>query len=143
MAEAILCALFECSVMAIMHCKCIMINADNMKLVLGISTKIRSNYFDLIDVPDCSAPAAIICCLHAVSALLTTAATTPPPPPLPITAFLPPSGAVRVSACQMADIRAPVWFTKLVLEEQEEEKKEKKKRKKKNNNDDEDDNDDD
>ncbi|KMU92552.1 hypothetical protein CIHG_10359 [Coccidioides immitis H538.4] len=118
--------------MAMAHHKHITVNADDMKLVLGIGAKIRSNYFSLIDVPDHSAPAATTCYLHATSALPTTA-----------TAFLPSPGTVRISTCQMAGIRAPVWFTKLVLEEQEEEEKKKKKREKKDNNDDEDDNDDD
>ncbi|KMU92343.1 hypothetical protein CIHG_10166 [Coccidioides immitis H538.4] len=115
-----------------------------MKLVLGISAKIGSNYFSLIDVPDCPAPAITIHCLHAVPALPTTAATTSLPPPSSTTAFLPPPGTVRVSAHQMMGIRAPVQFTKLVLEEQEEEEEEEKKKgKKKDNDNDEDDDDDD
>ncbi|EAS34118.3 uncharacterized protein CIMG_13425 [Coccidioides immitis RS] len=121
---------------------CVMVNTDDMKLVLGIDAKIGSNYFSLIDVPDCSTPATITCCLCAAPAPPTTAATTPPPLPLPITASLPPSGAVRVSARQMAGIRAPVWFTKPVLEEQEEEKEEEKEKEKKEDNDDDEDDDD-
>ncbi|KMU74191.1 hypothetical protein CISG_10190 [Coccidioides immitis RMSCC 3703] len=117
------------SVMAMAHCKHVMVNTNNMKLVLGISAKIRLNYFSLIDVPDYPAPAATTCCLHAAPTLPTTAAAASPPPSPPTTVSLPPPGTVRVSACQMAGIRAPVWFTKLVLEEQEEEKKKKKKKK--------------
>ncbi|EAS27322.3 uncharacterized protein CIMG_13508 [Coccidioides immitis RS] len=132
-AEAILCILFE------LYCKHITVNTDNMKLVLGISAKIGSNYFSLIDVPDHPTPAAIICCLHAASALPTTTATTPSPPSPPITTSLPLSGTIRVSACQMAGIRAPVQFTKPVLEEQEKEKEKEEKREKENDNDDEDD----
>ncbi|EAS37556.3 uncharacterized protein CIMG_12612 [Coccidioides immitis RS] len=129
-AEAILCALFECSVMAMVHCKHIMVNTNNMKLILGISTKIGLNYFSPINVPDHPAPAATTHHLCAAPALPTTTAATPPPPPLSTTTSLPPPGAVRVSAHQMAGIRAPVWFTKLVLEEQKEkEEKEKKKEK--------------
>ncbi|EAS31679.3 uncharacterized protein CIMG_13114 [Coccidioides immitis RS] len=136
------------SIMAMAHCKYVTVNTDNMKLVLGISAKIRSNYFSLIDVPDCSAPAATTCRLraapapptapaatthrlHAAPAPPTTAAAAPPPPPPPTTASLPPPGAVRVSAHQIAGIRAPVQFTKLVLEEQEKEKEEKEKKEKK------------
>ncbi|KMU92354.1 hypothetical protein CIHG_10150, partial [Coccidioides immitis H538.4] len=70
-------------------------------LVLGISAKIGLNYFGLIDMPDCSAPAATTCHLHAAPAPPTTAAAAPPPPPPPTTASLPPPGAIRVSACQM------------------------------------------
>ncbi|EAS35387.3 uncharacterized protein CIMG_12842 [Coccidioides immitis RS] len=103
-----------------------------ISLVLGISTKIRLNYFSLIDASDYPAPAAIICHLYAVSVLLTTTAI-----------FLPPSGAVRVSACQIINIRASVWFTKPVLKKQKEKKKEKKKREKKNDDDDKDNNDND
>ncbi|EAS37500.3 uncharacterized protein CIMG_12618 [Coccidioides immitis RS] len=109
----------------------ILINADDMKLVLDISAKIRSNYFGLIDVPDHSTPAATTHHLHAAPVLPTTAA-----------AFLPPSSTIRVSTHQMTGIRASVWFTKLVLEKQEKEEKKKKKRKKKDNDDDEDNNDD-
>ncbi|EAS37587.2 uncharacterized protein CIMG_12599 [Coccidioides immitis RS] len=116
------------SVMAMAHCKHITVNTDDMKLVLGISTKIGLNYFGLIDVPDCPVSAATTCCLCAASASPTTAA-----------ASLPFSGAIRVSACQMVSIRAPVWFTKLVLEEQKEKKEEEKEREKKNDDDDEDD----
>ncbi|EER28942.1 hypothetical protein CPC735_036480 [Coccidioides posadasii C735 delta SOWgp] len=132
-AEAILCTLFECSVMAMAHYKHIMVNADNMKLVLGISTMTGLNYFGLIDVPDhpAPAPAAIICCLCSAPASPTTPAAAPPPLSLPTTASLPPPGADRVSACQIVGIRAPVQFTKLVLEEQEEEKKKKEEEKKK------------
>ncbi|EAS30365.3 uncharacterized protein CIMG_12995 [Coccidioides immitis RS] len=114
------------------HCKHITVNANDMKLVLGISAKIRSNYFSLIDVPDHPAPAATTCCLCAASTLPTTAAIS-----------LPSLGAVRISACQMVGIRASVQFTKLVLEKQKEEEKKEKKREKKNNNDNEDDDDDD
>ncbi|EAS29570.2 uncharacterized protein CIMG_13240 [Coccidioides immitis RS] len=143
-AEAILCTLFECSVMAMVHYKHVTVNINNMKLVLGISAKIGSNYFSLIDTSDHSTPVTTICCLHAAPTPPTTAAATPPPPLLPTTTFLPPPGAVRVSAHQMADIRAPVQFTKPVLEEQEKKEEEKKKkREEKNNNDNEDDDDDD
>ncbi|KMU92439.1 hypothetical protein CIHG_10307 [Coccidioides immitis H538.4] len=109
------------------HCKCITVNANDMKLVLGISAKIRSNYFSPIDAPDCPAPAATTCHLHAA-----------PTPPTTAAASLPSFGAVRVSACQMAGIRAPVWFTKPVLEEQKEKKEKKKERKKENNDNDDD-----
>ncbi|EAS27264.3 uncharacterized protein CIMG_13488 [Coccidioides immitis RS] len=142
-AEAILYALFEYSVMAMAHYKHITVNTNNMKLVLGIGAKIRSNYFSLIDAPDHSASAATTHCLHAAPTLPTTAATTPPPLPPPTTASLPPPSTIRVSTCQMAGIRAPVWFTKPVLEEQEEEKKEEEEGEKKNDNDDEDDDNDD
>ncbi|EAS27148.2 uncharacterized protein CIMG_12592 [Coccidioides immitis RS] len=131
-AEAILCALFECSVMAMAHHKHIMVNTNDMKLILGISTKIRSNYFSPIDAPDYSTPATITHHPHAALIPPTTAAT-----------FLSPPSIIRISTHQMVGIRAPVWFTKLVLEEQEEEKKKKKKRKKENNNNDEDDDNDD
>ncbi|KMU72513.1 hypothetical protein CISG_09501 [Coccidioides immitis RMSCC 3703] len=114
-----------------------------LSLILGISAKIRLNYFSLIDVPDCPAPAATTCCLCAAPAPPTTTATAPPPLPLPTTASLPPSGTIRVSAHQMTGIRAPVRFTKPVLEEQEEEEKKKKKREEEDNDDDEDDDDDD
>ncbi|EAS27186.1 uncharacterized protein CIMG_12576 [Coccidioides immitis RS] len=126
-AEAILCTLFKCSVMAMMYHKHITVNANNIKLVLDISAKIRSNSFSSIDVSDHPISATTICCLCAAPAPPTTTATTPPPPLLPTTAFLPPSSTIRVSAHQMAGIRAPVWFTKLVLEEQEKKKKKKKK----------------
>ncbi|EAS27190.2 uncharacterized protein CIMG_12574 [Coccidioides immitis RS] len=119
------------SVMAMAYHKCITVNTNNMKLVLGIGAKIRSNYFGLIDTPDHPAPAATIHCLCATPAPLTTAAATSSPSPLFTTISLSPSSAVRVSACQMADIRAPVWFTKPVLEEQEKKEKKKKKKKKK------------
>ncbi|EAS30184.3 uncharacterized protein CIMG_13156 [Coccidioides immitis RS] len=142
-AEAILCTLFEYSVMAMAHCKCVMVNADDMKLVLGIGAKIGLNYFSLIDAPDHPASAATTCCLHAAPALPTTAAAAPPPPPPPTTTSLSPPGAVRVSTCQMAGIRAPVQFTKLVLEEQEEEEKEEEEREKEDDDDDEDDDNDD
>ncbi|KMU90611.1 hypothetical protein CIHG_08327 [Coccidioides immitis H538.4] len=106
-----------------------------MKLILGISIMIRSNYFSLINMPDHLIPAApapptIIHYLHSVSAPPTTA-TAPSLLPPPTTASVPLPSANRVSTCQMADIRASVWFTKLVLEEQEEEEEEKKKKKKK------------
>ncbi|KMU92617.1 hypothetical protein CIHG_10420 [Coccidioides immitis H538.4] len=114
--------------MAMAHYKYIMVNTNNMKLILGISAKIRLNYFDLINAPDCSAPATIICCLHAAPALPTTTATTPPSLLLPTTASLPSPSIIRVSTCQITGIRAPVWFTKPVLEEQEKEEKEKKKK---------------
>ncbi|KMU92658.1 hypothetical protein CIHG_10431 [Coccidioides immitis H538.4] len=131
-------------VMAMVHCKHVMVNTNNMKLVLGIGAKIGLNYFSLIDASDYSAPAATTCCLCAASALSITTATALSSLPLPTTTSLPLSGAVRVSTCQMAGIRAPVWFIKLVLEEQEEKKKKKKKkREEKNDNDDEDDDDDD
>ncbi|EFW13774.1 conserved hypothetical protein [Coccidioides posadasii str. Silveira] len=100
-------------------------------LVLDIGAKIRLNYFGLINVPDCPASAATICCLYTVSALSTTAATALSSLPLSITVFLSFSDAVRVSVCQMMGIRAPVWFIKLVLEKQKKKKKEKKKKKKK------------
>ncbi|KMU75522.1 hypothetical protein CISG_10372 [Coccidioides immitis RMSCC 3703] len=130
--------------MAMVYCKCVTVNTDDMKLILGIGAKIGLNYFSLINAPDHSASAAITCCLYTAPALPTTTATTPPPLPLPTTAFLPPSSAVRVSAHQMMNIRAPVWFTKPVLEEQEEkEEKKKKKGEKKNDDDDEDNNNDD
>ncbi|EAS28665.3 uncharacterized protein CIMG_13345 [Coccidioides immitis RS] len=129
MAEAILCTLFECSIMAMMHCKHITVNADDMKLVLDINAKIELNYFSLINVPDHSAPAATTYCLYAAPAPPTTAAAALPPLPPSTTASLPLSGTVRVFTCQMVSIRAPVWFTKPVLEEQEK-KKEKKKKKK-------------
>ncbi|KMU84261.1 hypothetical protein CIHG_02047 [Coccidioides immitis H538.4] len=139
------------SVMVMTHCKCVTVNTNNMKLILGISAKIRLNYFSSINVPDHPAPAATTHCLHAVPAPPTTTAAAPPPLPLLIITSLPPSGAVRVSTHQMAGIRAPVWFTKPVLEEQKEEKEKKKKkkwekkkkRKKKNDDDDKDDDDDD
>ncbi|EAS29637.3 uncharacterized protein CIMG_13219 [Coccidioides immitis RS] len=117
------------SVMAMAHCKHITVNTNNIKLVLDISAKIRSNYFSLIDASDHSTSAVTICHLCAAPPLPTTTATTSPPPPLPITAFLPSPSTIRVSTHQMTGIRAPVWFTKLVLEKQEE-KKEKKKKKK-------------
>ncbi|EER25343.1 Core histone H2A/H2B/H3/H4 family protein [Coccidioides posadasii C735 delta SOWgp] len=107
-AEATLCALFECSVMAMAHRKRVTVNTDDMKLVLGISAKIGSNYFGPIDAPDRPAPAA------------TTRRLRAGPAP-PTTASLPPPGSDRVSAHQMAGIRAPVRFTKPVLAEQEEE----------------------
>ncbi|KMU73360.1 hypothetical protein CISG_10013 [Coccidioides immitis RMSCC 3703] len=110
--------------------KCITVRTNHMKLVLDIGAKVRSNYFALIDAPDHSASAVTIHCLCATSAPPTTAAATPPPPSLSTTISLPPPSAVRVSACQMAGIRAPVWFRKPVLEEQEKKKKEKKKKKK-------------
>ncbi|KMP02575.1 hypothetical protein CIRG_02267 [Coccidioides immitis RMSCC 2394] len=115
--------------MAIAHCKHVMINANNMKLVLGISIKIRSNYFSLIDVSDHPISAIIIHCLYAASALPTTTVITSSPPLPPTTVFLPLSGIIRVSACQIAGIRASVWFTKPVLEEQKKEEKKKKKKK--------------
>ncbi|EAS35537.3 uncharacterized protein CIMG_12827 [Coccidioides immitis RS] len=111
------------------HYKCITVNTNNMKLVLSISAKIRLNYFSLIDAPDHPTPAITTHCLHAAPILSTTAAAASPPPPLSTTTSLPPPGTIRVFACQIAGIRAPVWFTKLVLEEQEEEEKEKKKKK--------------
>ncbi|EAS30454.1 uncharacterized protein CIMG_13003 [Coccidioides immitis RS] len=130
--------------MAMVHCKYIMVNTNNMKLVLDISAKIKLNYFSLINASDCPAPAVITCHLCAAPAPPTTTAAALPPLPLPIITFLPLPGTVRVSTCQMVGIRASVQFTKLVLEEQEEQEKEKKKKKeKKNNDDDEDDNDDD
>ncbi|EAS27172.3 uncharacterized protein CIMG_12586 [Coccidioides immitis RS] len=137
--------------MAMVHCKCVMVNTNNIKLVLGIGAKIRLNYFGLIDAPDYPTPAATTHCLHAVSVLPTTAATASPPSSLSTTVFLSFPGAVRVSVCQMTDIRAPVWFTKLVLEKQKEKKekkkkkkwKKKKKREKEDDNDDKDDDDDD
>ncbi|KMU78248.1 hypothetical protein CISG_06401 [Coccidioides immitis RMSCC 3703] len=125
------------------YCKCVTVNTNNMKLILDISAKIRSNYFSLIDAPDHPAPATIIHHLHAAPALPTTTAAAPSPPSSFITTSLPPPSAVRVSACQMAGIRVPVQFTKPVLEEQKEKKEEEKKREKKNNNNDEDDDNDD
>ncbi|EAS29667.3 uncharacterized protein CIMG_13211 [Coccidioides immitis RS] len=142
-AEAILCTLFECSIMAMVHCKYIMVNTNDMKLILGIDVKIGLNYFSLIDVPDCSAPAVITCHLCAASAPPTTTAATSPPLPSLTTASLSSSGAVRISTHQIAGIRAPVQFIKLVLEEQEEEEEKKKEREEEDNNDDEDDNNDD
>ncbi|EAS27256.3 uncharacterized protein CIMG_13484 [Coccidioides immitis RS] len=140
-AEATLCTLFEYSVMAMAHHKHITVNINNMKLVLGISAKIGSNYFSLIDVPDCPTPAITTCCLHAAPALPTTAAAAPPLPPPPTTTSLPPPGTVRVSTHQIAGIRAPVRFTKPVLEEQkEEEEKKEKKGEEEDDDDDEDDN---
>ncbi|EER29810.1 hypothetical protein CPC735_011280 [Coccidioides posadasii C735 delta SOWgp] len=120
-----------------------------MKLVLDISIMTGLNYFDLIDVSDCSVSAApvsavTICCLYSAPTSLTTSAAAPPSLSLPTTTSLSFSGTDRVSACQMVGIRAPVWFTKLVLEEQEEKKKkkkEKKKEKENNNNNKNDDND--
>ncbi|KMU74214.1 hypothetical protein CISG_10306 [Coccidioides immitis RMSCC 3703] len=163
-AKAILCTLLECklllamaptiilsnidSVMAIVHCKHVTVNINNMKLVLDISAKIRLNYFSLIDVSDHPAPATTTHHLHAAPAhqLLLPLLT---PPLLPTTTFLPPPGTIRVSTHQMAGIRVPVQFTKLVLEEQEEKKEEKKekkkweqKKKKEKKNDDDDENDD-
>ncbi|EAS31681.3 uncharacterized protein CIMG_13115 [Coccidioides immitis RS] len=130
-AEAILCTLFECSVMVMAYYKHITVNTNDMKLILGISAKIRSNYFSPIDAPDHLISAITIHHLHAASTPPTTTAT-----------FLPSPSAVRVSTHQMAGIRAPVQFTKPVLEEQKKEEKEEKKRKKKNNNNNEDDDDD-
>ncbi|EAS37574.3 uncharacterized protein CIMG_12604 [Coccidioides immitis RS] len=117
------------------HYKYIIVNADNIKLILDISAMTESNYFSLIDVSDCPASAApisatIICCLCSASAPSTTPATAPPPLPSLTTTSLSLSSANRVSTCQMVGIRAPVWFTKPVLEEQKEEKKKKKKKKK-------------
>ncbi|KJF60888.1 uncharacterized protein CIMG_13303 [Coccidioides immitis RS] len=109
------------SIMAMAHCKHITVNTDNMKLILDISAKIRLNYFSLIDAPDYSAPATTI---HHLCA-----APAPPPPPPPTTTSLPSLSTIRVSTHQMVGIRAPVWFTKPVLEEQKK-KKEKKKKKK-------------
>ncbi|KMU92419.1 hypothetical protein CIHG_10229 [Coccidioides immitis H538.4] len=100
-----------------------------MKLILDISIKIRSNYFSLINISDCSASAVIICYLHAASAPPTTTAAAPLPSSLFITTFLSLSGTIRVSACQITGIRASVWFTKSVLEKQEKKKKKKKKKK--------------
>ncbi|EER27117.1 hypothetical protein CPC735_024530 [Coccidioides posadasii C735 delta SOWgp] len=106
-------------------------NTDDMKLILGVSTKIRLNYFGLIDAPDYLIPATTTHCLHTAPTSLTTATAAPPSLPLPTTISLSLSGAIRVFTCQMVDIRASVWFTKPVLEEQEKKKKEKKKKKKK------------
>ncbi|EAS28735.3 uncharacterized protein CIMG_13331 [Coccidioides immitis RS] len=130
-AKVILYTLFKYSVMAMAHCKHIMINTNNIKLVLDISIKIRSNYFSLIDAFDCPAPATTTHHLCAAPALPTTTAITPPPPPSPITTFLPFPGAVRVSTHQITGIRAPVQFTKPVLEKQKKKKEKKKKKKKK------------
>ncbi|EAS28671.2 uncharacterized protein CIMG_13342 [Coccidioides immitis RS] len=127
--EATLYTLFECSVMAMAHCKYVMVNTNNMKLVLGIGAKIRSNYFSLIDAPDCPAPAITTCHLCAAPTPPTTTAAAPPPLPLPTTASLSFSSTIRVSTHQMTGIRVSVWFTKPVLEKQEEKKKEKKKKK--------------
>ncbi|KMP05007.1 hypothetical protein CIRG_04688 [Coccidioides immitis RMSCC 2394] len=88
--------------MAMVHHKHITVNTNNMKLVLGISAKIRSNYFDLINVSDYPTSAVTIHHLYAVSVPPTTAAAAPSPPLLPIIIFLPFSDAIRVSACQMA-----------------------------------------
>ncbi|EAS31477.2 uncharacterized protein CIMG_13094 [Coccidioides immitis RS] len=142
-AEAILCTLFECSVMAMAHCKHVTVNINNMKLVLGISAKIRLNYFGLIDAPDYSTPATTIHHLCAAPALSTTAAAASLSLPLPTITFLPPSGTVRVSTHQIVDIRAPVWFTKPVLEKQEKKEEEKKKKREKKDNDDDKNNDND
>ncbi|KMU92242.1 hypothetical protein CIHG_09936 [Coccidioides immitis H538.4] len=114
--------------MAMAHCKHVMVHADDMKLILGISAKIGSNYFSPIDAPDHPTSATTTHCLCAAPAPPTTAATTPPLPPPPTTIFLPPSGTIRVSAHQVTGIRAPVWFTKPVLEEQEKKKKKEKKK---------------
>ncbi|EAS37400.3 uncharacterized protein CIMG_12637 [Coccidioides immitis RS] len=120
------------SVITIVHCKYIIVNADDMKLVLDIDAKIGLNYFGLIDVPDCPASAATTHYLYAAPASSTTAAAASPSLSLSTTTSLPLSGAVRVSICQITDIRVLVWFTKLVLEKQKEkQKKEKKKKKKK------------
>ncbi|EAS28452.3 uncharacterized protein CIMG_12971 [Coccidioides immitis RS] len=134
-AEVILCALFECFVIAMVHHKCVTVNTNNMKLILGIGAKIRLNYFSPIDAPDHPAPATTTHNLCAAPAPPTTAAATPPPPPLPTTTSLPPPSTIRVSACQMAGIRAPVRFTKPVLEEQEEEEEKKKEEGEKEDND--------
>ncbi|EAS29031.3 uncharacterized protein CIMG_13310 [Coccidioides immitis RS] len=115
--------------MAIAHHKCIMINADNMKLILDIDIKIGLNYFGLINASDYSVSAVITYCLCAAPVLPTTAAAAPLPPPSFITIFLSFSGTVRVSVCQITDIKASVQFTKPVLEKQEKKKKEKKKKK--------------
>ncbi|KMU73619.1 hypothetical protein CISG_10127 [Coccidioides immitis RMSCC 3703] len=106
-----------------------------MKLILDISIITELNYFSLIDVSDCfisaiSASAAITCHLYSVPAPSTTAAA-PPLLSLPTTASLPFPGADRISTCQIMGIRAPVQFTKPVLQEQEKKKEEKKKKKKK------------
>ncbi|EFW17715.1 conserved hypothetical protein [Coccidioides posadasii str. Silveira] len=134
------------------HCKYITVNINNIKLVLGICVKIRLNYFSLINVLDHLTPATIICHLHAVPTSPTTTATTPSPSPPPTIIFLPPPSTIRVSTHQITDIRAPVEFTKPVLEEQKKKKKKKKRRKrrrrskrrrkreKKNNNNNKDDN---
>ncbi|EAS34271.2 uncharacterized protein CIMG_13450 [Coccidioides immitis RS] len=95
------------------------------------NTKIGLNYFGLIDVSDCPVSAVTICCLYAAPALSTTVAAAPPPLPLLTTVSLSLSGTVRVSVCQMMNIRASVQFTKLVLEKQKKKKEKKKKKKKK------------
>ncbi|KMU92311.1 hypothetical protein CIHG_10089 [Coccidioides immitis H538.4] len=123
------------SVMAMTYYKYVTVNINNMKLVLDISVMIRSNYFDLINAPDCSISTVSIsagttCYLHFVSALPTTSAAAPSPLLSHTTISLSLSNANRVSTCQMTDIRAPVWFPKLVLKKQEEKKKKKKKKKK-------------
>ncbi|EAS37411.3 uncharacterized protein CIMG_12632 [Coccidioides immitis RS] len=121
------------------YCKHVIVNTDNIKLVLGISAKIESNYFSLINVPDHPTPATTTHCLCATPAPPTTTATTSPPPPLPTTAShlsLVLSGSLPIK-----------WQP--VLEEQEKEKKKKKKkkwekkkkRKKKEENDDDDEDD--
>ncbi|KMU90937.1 hypothetical protein CIHG_08793 [Coccidioides immitis H538.4] len=89
-------------ILTIVHHKYITVNTNNMKLVLGISTKIRSNYFDPINASDYPTSAVTIHHLYAVSVPPTTAAAAPSPPPLPIIIFLPFSDAIRVSACQIA-----------------------------------------
>ncbi|KMP07976.1 hypothetical protein CIRG_07657 [Coccidioides immitis RMSCC 2394] len=122
----------SCSVIAMTHCKHITVNTDNMKLVLGISAKIRLNYFGLIDASDCSAPVIITCCLHTAFTLSTTAVTTSLSLSLFTTASLSSSSAVRVSTCQIISIRVPVQFTKPVLEKQKKKKKKKKKKKQEN-----------
>ncbi|KJF60894.1 uncharacterized protein CIMG_13308 [Coccidioides immitis RS] len=129
------CALYLNSVMVIMYHKYVTVNINDMKLILGISTMTELNYFSLINISDCPAPAApapatITCHLCFVPAPPTTATASPSLLLLTII-FLSSPGADRVFICQIAGIRAPVWFTKLVLEEQKKEEKEKKKKKKK------------
>ncbi|KMP02572.1 hypothetical protein CIRG_02264 [Coccidioides immitis RMSCC 2394] len=96
----------------------------------------RLNYFGPINVSDHPAPAApasavIIHHLYSASILPTTSVTAPSPPPSPTTISLPPPGADRISTYQMADIRALVWFIKLILEKQKKKEEKKKKKKKK------------
>ncbi|KMU92307.1 hypothetical protein CIHG_10050 [Coccidioides immitis H538.4] len=104
--------------MAMVHYKCVIVNINNIKLILSISAKIKSNYFSSINISDYPISAATTHHLYTAPIPPTTAAAAPSLP-LPLTtASLPLSGAIRVSACQM-----------LVLEKQKEKKKKKKKKK--------------
>ncbi|EFW14264.1 conserved hypothetical protein [Coccidioides posadasii str. Silveira] len=139
-AEAILCTLFKCKLLLAMASIIILINADDMKLVLGISAMTRSNYFYLINVSDhpistVPASAATIHCLHSVSALPTTPATASLLLLSLTTISLFPTGADRVSACQMADIRGPKKKKKKKKKKKRDKKKKREKKKEKENND--------